>query len=37
MFFEENKLAEWKTVTKNEENENFEEKSIIESTKKPEK
>ena len=37
MFFEENKLVEWKTVTKNEENENFEERSIIESTKKSEK
>ena len=37
MFFEENKLVEWKTITKNEENENFEERSIIESTKKPEK
>ena len=37
MFFEENKLVEWKTITKNEENENFEERSIVESTKKPEK
>ena len=37
MFFEENKLVEWKTITKNEENEKFEERSIIESTKKPEK
>tara|TARA_B100001287_G_scaffold156341_1_gene131536 strand:- start:248 stop:514 length:267 start_codon:yes stop_codon:yes gene_type:complete len=37
MFFEENKLVEWKTITKNKENENFEERSIIESTKKPEK
>ena len=37
MIFEENKLVEWKTITKNEVNENFEERSIIESTKKPEK
>ena len=37
MFFEENKLVEWKTITKNEVNENFEERSIVESTKKPEK
>ena len=37
MIFEENKLVEWKTITKNEVNENFEERSIVESTKKPEK
>ena len=35
--FEENKLIEWKTITKDDANENFEERSIIESTKKPEK
>jgi len=37
MFFEENKLIEWKTITKDDANENFKERSIIESTKKPEK
>tara|TARA_B100000900_G_C20383433_1_gene635529 strand:+ start:276 stop:530 length:255 start_codon:yes stop_codon:yes gene_type:complete len=37
MFFEENKLVEWKTVAKNEVNENFEERSMLESTKKQEK
>ena len=37
MFFEENKLIKWKTATKDDANEKFEERSIKESTKKPEK